>query len=75
MRQRLRINDNGGRYSCRMTDLTGLQFYTGLGRDYAIKLAKSAGAVKKCGRRTLYDLSLIDPVLDALPEQTERVNP
>lgn len=56
--------------TCRMTDLPGLCNYVGLGRNSALQLAKEAGAIRKYGRRTLFDLRLVDLALDDLPEKT-----
>lgn len=48
----------------RYADATEACFYFSLGRNSLVKLAKSAGAERKVGKRVLYDLHRIDEYLD-----------
>lgn len=55
----------------RLTDISGLMSYCGVGRNSALQLAQEAGAALKVGRRTVYDLRLIDLLIDDLPKKTD----
>ena len=52
----------------RMMGLPELCAYIGMGQTNARKFGVDAGAVRKIGRRTLYDRIVIDKALDNLPE-------
>ena len=52
----------------RMMGLPELCAYIGMGQTNARKFGVDAGAVRKIGRRTLYDRVLIDKALDELPK-------
>lgn len=41
--------------------------YLGLGKTSAVKFAVDAGAVKRIGRRCLYDVRILDKAIDNLP--------
>lgn len=47
----------------RYADATEACFYFSLGRNSLMKLAKSAGAERRVGRRVLFDLHQIDKFL------------
>ena len=47
----------------RLLNVDELSIYTGLGRSTARKFAESIGAVKKFGRRVMFDKSIIDESL------------
>lgn len=64
MRQRTLITSP--QTETRMLDITGLCVYLGLGRNKAIQFAKESGALKRIGRRALYDREIIDRALDEL---------
>lgn len=64
MRQRTLITSPQA--EARLLDVTGLCVYLGLGRNKAIEFAKEAGALKRIGRRALYDRAVIDKALDEL---------
>ena len=51
-----------------MMGLPELCAYIGMGQTNARKFGVDAGAVRKIGRRTLYDRIVIDKALDNLPE-------
>lgn len=48
----------------RYADATEACFYFSLGRNSLVKLAKSAGAERRVGKRVLYDLHRIDEYFD-----------
>lgn len=52
----------------RLLDATEVCIYLGLGRNKGIEFAKSIGAERKIGRRSLYDKVVIDKALDAMTE-------
>lgn len=43
-----------------------LMVYLGLGKTSAVRFAQKAGATRKIGRRTLYDVKVLDKVIDEL---------
>ena len=51
----------------RMLSLSEACRYCGMGRNGLLDLAKSCGAAKKYGARTLFDKTLLDKALDDLP--------
>ena len=53
----------------RYADATEACFYFSLGRNSLMKLAKSAGAERRVGRRVLFDLHQIDKFLDGQQEE------
>lgn len=53
----------------RMLSVTEAQGYTGLGATYLRKWAEEIGAVKKIGRRVLFDKTVID---DELSKEANR---
>lgn len=48
----------------RLLSISELTHYTGLGTSKAREWAKEIGAVRKIGRRVLYDKRIIDAALD-----------
>lgn len=52
----------------RMLDATEVCAYLGLGRNRGIEFAKSIGAERKIGRRSLYDKRILDKALDEMTE-------
>ncbi len=50
----------------RLLDALEIAEYTGLGRNTARKFAEEAGAVKRYGRRVLFDREAIDRAIDAM---------
>ncbi len=64
MRQRTLITSP--QTEARMLDITGLCVYLGLGRNKALAFGREAGALKRIGRRALYDKKIIDQALDEL---------
>lgn len=52
----------------RLLDATEVCVYLGLGRNRGVEFAKSIGAERKIGRRSLYDKVVIDNALDAMTE-------
>lgn len=52
----------------RLLGATEVCIYLGLGRNKGIEFAKSIGAERKIGRRSLYDKVVIDKALDAMTE-------
>lgn len=63
------VNGLGNPSVCkRFVNITELCYHTGLGRNTAAHLAKTAGAARKVGRRTLYDLNQIDSYFDKQAE-------
>lgn len=60
MKKRTRTSEQ----EARLMGLDELVAYTGLGRNKARDLAEEANAVKRFGRRCLYDRILIDRFID-----------
>ena len=52
----------------RLLDANEVCMYLSLGRNRGIEFAKSIGAERKIGRRSLYDKAVIDRVLDNMAE-------
>lgn len=52
----------------RLLDANEVCMYLSLGRNRGVEFAKSVGAERKIGRRSLYDKVIIDKVLDELAE-------
>ena len=50
----------------RLLDANEVCMYLSLGRNRGIEFAKSLGAERKIGRRSLYDKTVIDRALDDL---------
>ena len=50
----------------RLMDINGLMNYTSLGRKSAERLAAEAGAIKRIGKRKLYDRELIDDHINVM---------
>ena len=44
----------------RYTDIVGLCSYTSLGKNTAKKIGEEAGAMRRIGRRVIYDLRAVD---------------
>lgn len=55
-----------------LKELEGTQ-YTGLGRSKFREFAKEIGAVKKVGKRCVYDRKVIDAYFDNYSEDTEQI--
>lgn len=51
----------------RMLSASEMANYVGLGRDAAREFAESAGALRKYGRRVLFDKAALDKALDDMP--------
>lgn len=54
----------------RMLNQKQAEAYTGMGRNSLIEFSKRIGARRKIGRMVLYDRTVIDAGLDALPNET-----
>lgn len=52
----------------RMLSASEMANYVGLGRDAAREFAESAGAMRKYGRRVLFDRKVLDKALDDMPQ-------
>ena len=52
----------------RMLSTSEMANYVGLGRDAAREFAESAGAMRKYGRRVLFDRKVLDKALDDMPK-------
>ena len=50
----------------RYVDITQLQAHTNTGRSTAMKLGKESGALIKIGKRSIYDLDVIDRYLESI---------
>ncbi len=50
----------------RMIGRSELPIYTGLGITSAVKFAREAGAERKYGRRSLFDVRILDEAIDNL---------
>ena len=50
----------------RLLDMAGLCAYLALGRNKSIEFAKEVGAMRRIGRRVLYDKTVIDRALDGM---------
>lgn len=46
------------------TNLQGVQAFTGLGRNLALEVCEKAGAKRKVGKRTIYNLKAIERYLE-----------
>lgn len=54
---------------CKLLDVTDLQAYLAVGRNTALSVGQKAGALRKIGRRNLYDREVIDRYIDSLALQ------
>ena len=52
----------------RMLSALEMQSYVGLGRKQARAFAESVGAMRKYGRRVLFDRKVLDKALDDMPK-------
>lgn len=52
----------------RMLSTSEMANYVGLGRDAAREFAENAGALRKYGRRVLFDRKALDKALDDMPQ-------
>ena len=50
----------------RLIGINELASYLGIGRNSAIRFGEESGAVRRIGRRTLYDRRIIDRAIDQL---------
>ena len=50
----------------RLIGIDELASYLGLGRNSALRFGEEVGAVRRIGRRTLYDRRIIDNAIDKL---------
>lgn len=57
----------------RMLNQKQAEAYTGMGRNSLVEFARKIGARRKIGRMVLYDRTVIDAGLDALPEESAEV--
>lgn len=62
------LSDSDDLSGTRLFSVEALQRYTGLGRTTAVKIGKESGAVRKIGRRVLFDRQKIDAYIDSLEE-------
>lgn len=51
---------------CKLLDVKDLQAYLAVGRNTALQVGREAGALRKIGRRSLYDREVIDRYIDSL---------
>lgn len=58
----------------RLLSAEEVAIYTGLGRNTARKFCEEIGAVKRFGRRVLFDKKIIDQVLDQMTDAPERAH-
>lgn len=65
MNERMRVS---GMNEKRLLDANEVCVYLSLGRNRGIEFAKSVGAERKIGRRSLYDKKVIDKALDEMNE-------
>lgn len=52
----------------RMLSTSEMANYVGLGQDKAREFAEKAGALRKYGRRVLFDRKALDKALDDMPQ-------
>lgn len=57
---------NSGSNGKSLLSINELQQYIGLGKNRAFEFGKRVGALKKIGRRSLYDKSVIDRALNRI---------
>ena len=50
----------------RLLSIEMLQQYLSIGRNSALEFGKESGAIKRIGRRVLYDKAVIDKYIDSL---------
>lgn len=65
----MRARENAGTFDDkRMLSVAEASTYCGLGRTRTRELAESAGAVRRFGRRVLFDKTKLDAALDSMTE-------
>lgn len=64
MRKRERVQDHNDFSGVRLFSLSDGCAYTGLGKTSFTDFAKQIGAVKKYGKRVLFDRAIIDNAID-----------
>lgn len=57
---------SGGLSEKRLLDAAEVAEYTGLGRNTARKFAEEAGALKRYGKRVLFDRIVLDKAIDQM---------
>ena len=63
----MRTREHSGRLSeKRLLDALELAEYVGMGRNSARKFAEEAGALRRYGKRVLFDRVVIDRAVDAM---------
>ena len=63
----MRVRERNGRISDkRLLDAAELAEYTGLGRNTARKFAEEAGALRRYGKRVLFDRIALDKAIDQM---------
>lgn len=55
----------------RMLSRKEVETYTGLGKNLCRSWCESIGAVRKIGRRVLFDKTVIDAVMDQMAKDTQ----
>ena len=63
----MRAREQGGKLSDkRLLDALEIAEYTGMGRNTARKFAEEAGALRRYGKRVLFDRLVLDRAIDDL---------